>query len=75
MTHLICYLYDKLELAPSFHPPPPPLPLPCSPTSSQSRDANPQAASCYQYYSHLYKVLKLIVKAHYVLVSRKVSRD
>ena len=49
ITHLICYLDDKLELAPSYYPPPPR----CSPTPSQSRDANPDAASCYQYYSHL----------------------
>ena len=31
MTHLICYLYDKLELAPSFHPPPPFLAIPLLP--------------------------------------------
>lgn len=74
ITHLICYFYDKLELAPNFNSAPTP-PPPCSPTPSQSRDANPQAASCYQYYSHLKIGLKLIVKVHYVLVNTKVSRD
>lgn len=74
-TFIICYLYDKLELALSFNsnPHPPPA-LPLLPKAVMLI-LKLQAAISITAICRKFSNFKLTVKVRYVLVSRKVSRD